>query len=237
MLAIPAIDLREGRCVQLVGGSYDAEALRLENPVAVARQWASIGFSTLHVVDLDAATGRGNNAATIRALLEIKGLTLQIGGGVRSAAQIDDLLAAGAARVVVGTRALTDRTWLAEQARRVGSRLVLAADVRDRRVLTHGWQRELGVGILELINGCRELPLAGLLVTSVQHEGLLSGTDSQLMAEVSRESPWPLIASGGIATLDHLRALAANGAASAVLGMALYTNAIDARVVAHEFNQ
>ena len=106
MIAIPAIDLREGACVQLVGGSYDAEQVRLDNPPTVARQWEEYGFKTLHVVDLDAATGRGTNAETVRQILNATPMTIQVGGGVRELHQIEALLQDGAQRVVVGTRAI-----------------------------------------------------------------------------------------------------------------------------------
>jgi phosphoribosylformimino-5-aminoimidazole carboxamide ribotide isomerase len=235
MRAIPAIDLREGRCVQLVGGDYDAEAIRLENPLDVALRWADLGFSHLHIVDLDAATGRGSNADVVRALLRTSGMSAQVGGGIRDDEAIDSWLDAGADCVVVGTRGVADPEWLEVQAERLGRKLILAADVRERRVLTHGWQRELGQGIEGLVASLRRLPLGGLLVTSVEREGRMLGPDVELLAELVRSAPWPIIASGGIGTLDHLRALERGGTAAAVLGMALYTNAIDPTVVAREF--
>ena len=112
MIAIPAVDLREGACVQLVGGSYDRERIRLTDPVSVARAWAQLGFPRLHVVDLDAATGRGSNAELVRELIRESEADVQVGGGVRDAETIERLLADGADRVVVGTRALEEPEWL-----------------------------------------------------------------------------------------------------------------------------
>lgn len=238
MIAIPAVDLREGACVQLVGGAYDAEAVRLADPVAVARRWRQAGFSALHVVDLDAATGRGSNAGVIDALLAdalLAGTPVQVGGGVRDADAIARLLDAGAARVVVGTRAVRDPGWLAAAASRFPSRLVVALDARGGRVATHGWTRDDGPDAVEVARTLAALPLAGVLVTAVEREGRMQGPDLDLSERMAAAAPFPLIASGGIAAPGDLRALSARGVAAAVLGMALYTGALDPRATAEEF--
>jgi phosphoribosylformimino-5-aminoimidazole carboxamide ribotide isomerase len=234
MLAIPAVDLREGACVQLVGGAYEDERVRLPDPAAVARRWRSLGFRTLHVVDLDAATGRGGNAAAIAAILG-EGGDVQVGGGVRDEAAIARLLDLGAARVVVGTRALEDPAWLEAAARRFPGRLVVAVDAREGRVTTHGWARTQDRDAVETIRGLSPLPLAGVLVTAVEREGRLAGPALDLAERAAKAAAFPLHASGGIASPDDLRALASRGVAAAVLGMALYTGALDARAVAEEF--
>ncbi|HEX6631081.1 MAG TPA: 1-(5-phosphoribosyl)-5-[(5-phosphoribosylamino)methylideneamino] imidazole-4-carboxamide isomerase [Gemmatimonadaceae bacterium] len=235
MIAIPAIDLRDGACVQLVGGAYDAERVRLDDPLAVARDWARAGFRQLHVVDLDAATGRGSNAALIEELLRELPLEVQVGGGVRSAERVEALLEQGAARVVVGTRALEEPDWLAELARDFPGVLVVAADVRGRRVTTRGWARTLPRDILDTVETLGELPLAAVMVTAVHKEGRMEGPDYFLMEDVVDASRLPVYASGGIAGPRDLRELAERGVAAAVLGMALYTGALDARLVAGEF--
>jgi phosphoribosylformimino-5-aminoimidazole carboxamide ribotide isomerase len=143
MIVIPAVDLREGACVQLVGGEYDAERVRLEDPLAVAQGWARLGFTRLHVVDLDAATGRGSNAELVREIMRDCGMVVQVGGGVRDEERVERLLDDGASAVVVGTRAIEDPDWLAEMAERYPGELIVAADVRDRRVVTRGWARTL----------------------------------------------------------------------------------------------
>src|SRR6187399_1242029 len=141
MIVIPAIDLRGGYCVQLVGGDYAEERVRLDDPPAVARDWVRDGFSRLHVVDLDAATGRGANREVIREILRDASVPVQVGGGIREEAQIDRLLDDGATWVVVGTRAIEDEGWRAEMAHRFPGRIIVAADVRDRSVVTRGWSR------------------------------------------------------------------------------------------------
>lgn len=235
MLAIPAIDLRDGHCVQLVGGDYAKEAVRLDDPVQMAQRWVAAGFTRLHLVDLDAATGRGGNRELLREIIARAGVPAQVGGGVRDSEAMDALLDDGADRVVVGTRGVEDPEWLARQAERAPGRIVLAADVKGRTVVTRGWARETKREVVELVRELEELPLAGLLVTAVQKEGKMQGADLALMADVVDASPWPVIASGGVGSMQDLRSLEDRGVAAVVLGMALYTEALDARIVAEEF--
>lgn len=234
MIAMPAIDLREGACVQLVGGAYADERLRLPDPVAVARRWAACGFRRLHVVDLDAATGRGANAAAVDALLAESGLRVQVGGGVRHDVRIAGLLGGGADRVVVGTRAVTDAAWLSRAADGFPGRIIVAADVDGSDVMIQGWQTRTARDVRAVLRDCAALPLAGILVTAVHREGRLQGPDLDTMADLAG-GPLPLFASGGITTMDDLRALAALGVSAAILGMALYTGVLEPRAVAEEF--
>ncbi len=234
MIAIPAIDLRGGACVQLVGGRYDRERVRLADPAAAADRFQEAGFTALHVVDLDAATGRGENRAAVEALLA-RPAAVQVGGGIRDEAAADGWLAAGAARVVLGTRALEDPAWAAAASARHPGRCVVAADVRDGDVVTHGWMRRLAEGLDALLARLAPLPLAALLVTAVHREGRLAGPDLGLVARVVAASPHPVLAAGGIASLRDLDALARVGASGAVVGMALYTGALDPRAVAKEY--
>jgi phosphoribosylformimino-5-aminoimidazole carboxamide ribotide isomerase len=235
MIAIPAVDLRGGHCVQLVGGDYANERVRLEDPPAVAREWTRSGFARLHVVDLDAATGRGANLEVIRQILHEALVPVQVGGGVRTEAQIDRLVDAGATWVVVGTRAVEDEDWREEMASLFPGRLIIAADVRDRRVVTKGWAETSTLDVVEFVESLSVLPLGGVLVTAVHKEGQMAGTDLPLMEDVTEACAWPVLASGGVSTAEELRALEHRGLAGAVLGMALYTGALDARRIAEEF--
>jgi phosphoribosylformimino-5-aminoimidazole carboxamide ribotide isomerase len=237
MIAIPSIDLRDGACVQLVGGSFADERIRLADPVAVARRWIAAGFRLLHVVDLDAATSVGSNADVIARLLALDDAAIQVGGGVRTTSQIDALFRLGAVRVVVGTRALEDPGWLAEQAARWPGRVVLALDVKGGRPAVRGWSRTLDVSVDALLRRATSLPLAAVLVTAIDVEGRLQGCDLELMKRVVGASAVPVIASGGVTTLDDLRALAGLRVWGAVIGMALYTGIIDAERVAAEFGE
>lgn len=249
MIAMPAVDLRDGACVQLVGGSYEREAVRVADPLGAARRWRALGFSALHLVDLDAATGRGSNDAVIERLVSDargftrspdavpsgNGVTTQVGGGVRSEGRVAALLRAGATRVVAGTRALEDAQWLRDVAGAHPGRVLVAVDVRGDRPVVRGWSRALPRDLDSVLAELDDLPLAGLLVTAVHVEGQLAGPDLRLVRRVVRASLHRVIAAGGITSLDDLRALAGEGAWGAVIGMALYTGDMDAAACAAEF--
>lgn len=235
MIAIPAVDLREGACVQLVGGEFANERVRLEDPIAVAREWARVGFARLHVVDLDAALAKGNNRALVRELLREQLADVQVGGGLRTSDAVHDILDDGARYAIVGTRALEDLDWLAELAQDNPGEIILAADVRERRITTQGWQRTLPRDVLDLVEEINALPLAALLVTAVHREGQLQGTDLPLMEDVVEAAAFPVHAAGGVGSVADLHALEDRGVAGAVIGMALYTGAIDPRVLVDEF--
>ncbi|MEP7344795.1 MAG: 1-(5-phosphoribosyl)-5-[(5-phosphoribosylamino)methylideneamino] imidazole-4-carboxamide isomerase [Gemmatimonadaceae bacterium] len=235
MIAIPAIDLRGGACVQLVGGSPDREQVRLERPHDVAHAFLSAGFKRLHIVDLDAALGQGSNRPIVLDLLGACACDLQVGGGIRADEDADTFLAAGASRVIVGTRALEDDAWLATLSGARAGKIVVAADVRDRSIVTHGWTRTLPRNILDTVSALNTLPLGGLLVTAVEREGLMQGCDVALMQEVVARAAFPVYAAGGVGSLGDLRSLAACGVAGVVIGMALYTGALSPRLVAEEF--
>jgi phosphoribosylformimino-5-aminoimidazole carboxamide ribotide isomerase len=237
MIAVPAVDLREGACVQLVGGSYDAQRVRLDEPVRVAAEWAQYGFRRIHVVDLDAATGRGSNDAIVQEMLRDVDARFQVGGGLRTTGRVADLIRDGAEAVVVGTRAIEDPSWLAEIATAWPDRVIVAADVRDRRIVTHGWTRSQRRDVLAFVEELAGLSLAGILVTAVHKEGLVQGTDLELMRDIARVSAAPVFAAGGIASRVDLDALSECGVAAAIVGMALYTGAIDPRLLAEEYQE
>jgi len=205
--------------------------------VEVARTWERAGFRRLHVVDLDAATGRGTNAEVIREILRATSLEAQVGGGIRNVDRIESLLSDGASRVILGTRAVEDEDWLAEMTELYPTQIIVAADVRDRRVVARGWTETTGRHVIDLIESLNDLPLAEVMVTAVHREGQMQGTDLPLMEDVAEESVHPICASGGIGSIGDLRALEDRGVASVVIGMALYTGAIDPRVVAEEFEE
>lgn len=232
MIAAPAVDLRGGRCVQLVGGRPEDERVSLPDPVAVAERWWALGFGTLHLVDLDAALGHGDNLAVLEKLLAATPAETQVGGGVRDGARIDALLAAGADRIIVGTKGIDDPDWLALQAGRNPGRLMLALDTRDGRVLRKGWTEDTGIAVEQLLSDIAELPLAGVLSTDVGREGKMEGIDRDSVARIVATCPHPAWISGGLTTPDELAFLDEQGAAGAVLGMALYTETLDPQEVA-----
>ncbi len=233
--AIPAVDLKGGRCVQLVGGDPGDERVSLPDPIAVARDWRSRGFRALHIVDLDAALGSGENLEIIaRIVREAPGET-QAGGGIRDDERAESLLATGIDRIIVGTRGVSDREWLAALAERHPHRVVLAADIRDGMILRKGWTESTGLEVEPFLEALGALPLAGVLCTDVGREGLIQGIDRTGVSGVIRASSHPVWISGGVTTEAELRFLREKGAAGAVLGMALYTGALDATQTAREF--
>jgi phosphoribosylformimino-5-aminoimidazole carboxamide ribotide isomerase len=235
MIAVPAVDLREGRCVQLVGGRLEEEKVSLPMPSIVALKWWDRGFKQLHVVDLDAAMGRGNNDALVGEVVVASPAETQVGGGVRDDDRVDFLFAAGANRVIVGTRAVDDPAWIAQLTARYPGKIIVAADVRDGVVLRKGWTEASKLKVQAFLESLAELPLAGVLCTDVEREGRMEGIDLEEMKAVIDGSRHPVQVSGGITSMDDLKKLDDAGAASCVLGMALYTGKLDAAKVAEKY--
>ncbi|MDQ6690388.1 MAG: 1-(5-phosphoribosyl)-5-[(5-phosphoribosylamino)methylideneamino] imidazole-4-carboxamide isomerase [Gemmatimonadota bacterium] len=235
MQVIPAIDLRDGACVQLVGGSYADERVRIQNPAAVAENWARLGFGRIHLVDLDAATGCGSNRKIVRAILIADGTKIQCGGGVRDFDTIGELLAAGASEVVLGTRAIEDRAWLEGVVRAYPNRIIVAADTKGRQLVTRGWLKTESRNVIDFIDELGSLKLAAVLVTAVEREGRMEGPDLSLMGDLALRSKLPIQASGGISSLDDIRRLDELGVHAAIVGMALYTGALDPETIIEDF--
>jgi phosphoribosylformimino-5-aminoimidazole carboxamide ribotide isomerase len=236
MQVIPAIDLRDGACVQLVGGSYAAERVRIADPVGVAREWARLGFSRIHLVDLDAATSRGSNREIVREILAVTPAKVQCGGGVRDFDAIDDLLEAGASEVVLGTRAVEDRDWLEDAVARYPGRVIVAADASARKLVSRGWSETSSHDVVDFIDELQPLPLAAILVTAVAREGRLKGPDAELIGEISGRNTIAIQASGGVRDIEDIRALADAGASAAIIGMALYTGALNPQTIIEEMS-
>jgi phosphoribosylformimino-5-aminoimidazole carboxamide ribotide isomerase len=232
LIAAPAVDVKEGRCVQLVGGRPDAVAVSLPDPVAAGERWYAAGFGTLHVVDLDAALGTGDNLPVILDVLAATEAETQVGGGIRDDARVQALLEGGADRIVVGTRALDDPAWLEAIARSHPGRVMVAIDTQDGRILRRGWTEESPLDLATYLPALEAVPLAGILSTNVGREGRLQGIDRVACREVIEASPHPVWASGGVTTVADLEYLDGIGAAGAVLGMALYTDTLNAAEVA-----
>lgn len=234
MIATPAVDLKGGRCVQLVGGRPDDEAVSLPDPAAVARDWIDQGFTALHLVDLDAALGSGDNRDVLADILDALpwGIDVQIGGGIRDDRAVEEVLALGPDRIVVGTRAVEDAAWRRATAEAHPGRLVVAADIREGEVVTKGWTEGSGTRVEDLLAELDGLPLGGILCTDVGREGRMAGIDRDGVRAVVDATRHPVWISGGVTTLDELAFLEEVGAHGAVLGMGLYTDTLDSRVVA-----
>jgi phosphoribosylformimino-5-aminoimidazole carboxamide ribotide isomerase len=220
---LPAIDLRGGHCVRLRQGDYTQETVFGNDPVAMARRWVDQGATFLHIVDLDGAkVGHPVNEAAIRAMVEVVGVPCQLGGGLRTAEHIAAALDWGVARVVVGTRALKEPAWLEQMSRRFPRRVVLGIDARDGRVATDGWLELSTCEAVELARRCADWPLAALVYTDIRRDGMLEGPNLEALAEMARAVNLPVIASGGVTTLDDIRRLLPLRLAGCIIGRALY---------------
>lgn len=228
----PAIDLRGGRCVRLYQGDFAQETVYGDDPVAQARVFADAGSGWIHVVDLDAArTGEPVNRPVIAAIAGAIGVPVQTGGGVRDDAAADALIDAGVARVVVGTAALDDPDWARSLAARYPGQVALGLDVRGREVAVRGWVEGSGRQIADVAAELDDAGFAALIVTQIDVDGVGTGPDLDLYAELLDTLETDLIASGGVGSAAHLRALAALGQQSrplvgAIVGKALYEGAL-----------
>lgn len=225
MILLPAIDLRDGRCVRLVQGDYDRETVYDEDPEAVAGRFQEQGARWLHVVDLDAALeGIPRNRDAIRSVIAACSIPVQRSGGIRSIEAIGEALGDGAARVVIGTQALLDPAFAAQAIARFGDAVAIGLDVRGERLQARGWTEDAG----ELFPTLASLDAAGAaryVVTDVARDGMLQGPNLDLLRAVVATTDRPVVASGGIASLDDLRAAAAAGAEACIIGKALYAGA------------
>lgn len=230
----PAIDLRDGRCVRLYRGDYDRETVYGDDPVAQATAFAAAGAPWVHVVDLDAArTGEPRNrpvVAAVASALAASGTPLQVGGGVRDDAAADALLDAGVRRVVVGTAALDDPAWVRRLAARHPGRVAVGLDARGRDVAVRGWVESSGRDVVDVARQFEDAGVAALVVTEIGRDGTLTGPALDQLAAVLEATSVDVVASGGVGTLDDLRALdnlAVGGRrlAGAIVGRALYEGA------------
>jgi len=227
MLILPAIDLRGGQCVRLRQGDYQQETVFGADPGAMARRWVTEGAQFLHLVDLDGAReGRPINGRSVKAIVQAAGVPCQLGGGLRTEADIAEALSWGVTRVVIGTRALQSAGWLEEMCGRFPGKIVLGIDAKHGRVATQGWLEVSDLPALELAKRCAALPLAALVYTDISRDGMMQGANVEAMAELAAAVPTPVIASGGVTTLDDVRRLAALKLAGCIVGRALYEGSL-----------
>ncbi|MBW3573655.1 MAG: 1-(5-phosphoribosyl)-5-[(5-phosphoribosylamino)methylideneamino]imidazole-4-carboxamide isomerase [Actinobacteria bacterium] len=231
MELLPAIDVRGGRFVRLHQGNYDAETVYGDDPVSVARRFADAGAPWIHMVDLDAArTGEAVNRALVAAVAGAIGVRVQTGGGVRDEAAIAGLLRAGVSRVVLGTAAMEDPAMVARAAARHPGAVAVGLDARDGEVAVRGWISGSGVSVLDAARRFDGVGVAALIVTDIDRDGTLAGPDLDGLAAVLAATSVDVVASGGVGSLDDLRALASldvggRRLAGTIVGKALYEGA------------
>ncbi len=235
MIVIPAIDVKGGKCVQLVGGKPGTEKVEIEDVMAVARKWEADGAEIIHIIDLDAALGTGNNERLIEMLAASLSAPVQVGGGVRTEERIRRLFKIGAERVIIGTRAIKDRGFVEKVSNDYPDSIVVAIDAIEEEVLIEGWQTGSGRDMLAVVKDLEQLPIWGFLYTNVAVEGRLEGIEPKPIQTLIRSTEKPVMVSGGITTMTDLEMLYELDAHSAVVGMAIYTGKIDFRKAVGEF--
>jgi phosphoribosylformimino-5-aminoimidazole carboxamide ribotide isomerase len=232
VIVVPAIDLRDGRCVRLREGRADAETVFSDDPVAMARRWAELGASRLHVVDLDGAfAGAPQQTGLIGEIVRaVAPVPVEVGGGLRDADAVDSVLAAGARWAVVGTRATLDPRFLEEICAAHDDGIIVAVDARGNRVAVKGWTETSDLAVVDVGRRALDAGAAALLYTDVSRDGTGLGPNVADTEALARAIDLPILASGGVASIDDLVRLAAiPGVTGTIVGRALYMGAIDLR--------
>jgi phosphoribosylformimino-5-aminoimidazole carboxamide ribotide isomerase len=231
MQIIPAIDLKGGNCVRLQQGEMERETRFSENPAEVARHWEALGASMLHIVDLDGAVGgKPHNEDTINRILKAVTIPLQLGGGIRNLNTIEHYLMLGLKRVVLGTVAHKQPALVEEACRKFPNQIVVGIDARDGRVAVEGWTETTANRALDLVKNLEEKGVAAIVFTDIKRDGMMGGPNVESTRELAEATRIPLIASGGVTTLDHISELLtieASGVEGIIIGRALYEKTID----------
>lgn len=228
MLLFPAIDLYDHKVVRLLKGDYQKMTVYSEDPVATARGIEADGGRWLHLVDLEGAKdGTTPNFDVVAAICQETKLQVEIGGGIRSLEMIERYLNAGVARVILGTKAVTDENFLRDAVRRWGDRIAVGVDAKDGRVAVKGWVEVLDVDMFDFLWKLRSIGVKTAIVTDISKDGAMKGTNLPLYERLSRLDGIDITASGGVSTLEDIRALRDMGLYGAILGKAMYNGAID----------
>lgn len=221
---LPAVDVADGKAVRLTQGAAGTET-NYGDPVDAAADWAAQGAEWIHLVDLDAAFGRGENRALLRRVIDqVPGVKIELSGGIRDDASLDSALESGATRVNLGTAALEDPSWAAAAIARFGEQIAVGLDVRGETLAARGWTQD-GGNLWEVLSRLEDAGCARYVVTDVTRDGMLTGPNVQLLSDIAAKTGKPVVASGGIASLDdiaELTALVDQGIEGAIVGKALY---------------
>jgi phosphoribosylformimino-5-aminoimidazole carboxamide ribotide isomerase len=228
VIIYPAIDLRDGRCVRLVEGDFSRETVFDADPAAAARRWADAGAEWLHVVDLDGAVaGRPVNLPAIVAIRAAVDIPIQLGGGLRSLANLEDAFAAGISRTILGTVALQDPELVAAAVDRWGDAIAVGLDTRDGKLATRGWLDQSDALAVDVAQALASAGVQHFIFTDIRRDGTLSGPNLETLADLIATIDAGFIASGGVGTLADIEAAREVGAAGAIVGRALYDGRVD----------
>ena len=228
MKIFPAIDLSEGCAVRLLKGDYAQKTVYSDDPVSVAKGFRDAGGEILHLVDLDGAKAGYAAAAEIVAKIAAEsGMFVEIGGGIRNAETVKQYLDAGVGRVILGTAALRDRAFLEEMIRLYGEKIAVGVDIKNGNVAVQGWTEDDGVKYTDFLDYLEKIGVATVICTDVSKDGAMQGTNRELYRELAAKYSFKVVASGGVSTLDDIKALAKMDIYGAIVGRALYNGAID----------
>lgn len=227
MIIFPAIDLRDGKVVRLHQGDYDQMTIYSEDPLAVARSFKEAGASHLHVVDLDGARGgTPENYGVVQRLIQASGLEVQVGGGIRNRERIEIYLGLGAKRVILGTAAITDQTFLKEMVELFGDAIAVGVDVKDGLAAINGWEKTTAINGVEFCKSLAELGVKTVIYTDIAKDGGMQGTNLEVYRELAQIPGINIIASGGISFEEEIVELSGL-VYGAILGKALYSGILD----------
>lgn len=227
MNIFPAIDLYEGKAVRLLRGEYDKMTVYSENPIEIAYEFEKAGASHIHMVDLEGAkTGGTPNLAIVKEVAEKTNLFVEIGGGIRSMEVIDAYIGAGIDRVILGTAAVQDKAFVKEAVDKYGEKIAVGADIKDGFVAIKGWTEKSEYTCFDFCEEMQNLGVKTLICTDVSKDGAMQGTNRELYKELSEKFNMQIVASGGVSTIDDVRALASMNLYGAIIGKAYYTGAI-----------
>ena len=229
MEVIPAIDLKDGRCVRLFQGDFDQETVFSDDPLATALAWEAQGGHRLHVVDLDGAIqGKPVHLTIIASIVNSLSIPVQVGGGIRDLAAAEAWLAAGVDRVVIGTAAVRDPDMVREVCHRHGNeRVVVSVDAKDGLVAVQGWKEASTTTVFELAEQMASIGVVRLLYTDIARDGALTGPDFKINERLVNETGLAIQASGGVASVEHVQRLVSTGVEGVIVGRAIYTGAVN----------
>ena len=231
MIIIPAVDLKEGRCVRLSQGRMDQESVYSEHPVEMAERWVSKGAERLHVVDLNGAvTGKPFHRSLIKEMVRSVHIPIEVGGGIRDLATIEDYLSSGVSWVILGTAAFQNRALIEGACRRFPERVILGIDAKRGRVAIQGWNEVVSLEAVELVKQVEGIGLSAIIFTDIERDGMGTGLNFESTKNLTRSTSIPVIASGGVSRIEdieQLMGLEADGVVGVIVGRALYTGQVD----------
>lgn len=228
MRIYPAIDIKDGKCVRLLRGSFSDVTVYGDDPVEMALKWEALGGEYIHVVDLDGALkGRGVNAEVIKRICAAADVPVQTGGGIRNMEDIEAKLSCGIARVIIGTKAVSDIGFVKEAVKNYGDRIVIGIDAKDGMAAVEGWEKTSGYTAVELAERMTDIGVKTIVYTDISTDGTLQGPNVAAMREMAAAVDADIIASGGVGSIEHIRSLVPTGVEGVIVGRALYTGDVE----------